>query len=45
MSTRIQMVRYTGAVGMAAMLEALSGQNDNLTLPLYLWSVLVVAVV
>jgi hypothetical protein len=27
---------------MAAMLEAVSEQNDNLTLPLYLWSVLVV---
>jgi dolichol kinase len=38
-------VRYAGAVGMAAALEALSGQNDNLTLPLYLWAVLVVAIV
>ncbi|KDR78911.1 hypothetical protein GALMADRAFT_64608 [Galerina marginata CBS 339.88] len=36
-------VRYLTAVAIAAVLEALSDQNDNLTLPLYMWSVLVTA--
>lgn len=30
-------------VGVSSVLEALSDQNDNLTLPLFLWSVLVLA--
>ncbi|KAF8920229.1 hypothetical protein CPB85DRAFT_1429038 [Mucidula mucida] len=35
--------RYLVVVSIAAALEAFSDQNDNLTLPLYLWSVLVLA--
>ncbi|TFK27165.1 dolichol kinase [Coprinopsis marcescibilis] len=35
-------VRYLVVAIMAALLEALSDQNDNLTLPLYMWSMLVV---
>jgi dolichol kinase len=41
----LKMARYAGAVMMAAVLEALSVQNDNLTVPLYMWSVLVIAVI
>ncbi|KAJ7678530.1 hypothetical protein B0H17DRAFT_1235796 [Mycena rosella] len=33
--------RYVLVVALAAVLEALSDQNDNLTLPLYTWSALV----
>ncbi|KIK96459.1 hypothetical protein PAXRUDRAFT_32371 [Paxillus rubicundulus Ve08.2h10] len=36
------MVRYGAVVGLSSVLEALSDQNDNLTLPLYMWSMLVV---
>ncbi|KAJ6631015.1 hypothetical protein B0H10DRAFT_1938590 [Mycena sp. CBHHK59/15] len=36
-------VRYIGVVAVASVLEALSDQNDNLTLPLYTWSALVLA--
>ncbi|KAJ7593538.1 hypothetical protein C8J56DRAFT_500602 [Mycena floridula] len=32
---------YLTVVGISSVLEALSDQNDNLTLPLYLWSMLV----
>jgi hypothetical protein len=39
-----QSVRYTIGVALGSALEALSIQNDNLTLPLYLWSVLLVNV-
>jgi dolichol kinase len=35
-----QTMRYTMAVVLSSLLEALSVQNDNLTLPLYMWSVL-----
>ncbi|KIJ14276.1 hypothetical protein PAXINDRAFT_135282 [Paxillus involutus ATCC 200175] len=35
-------VRYGAVVGLSSVLEALSDQNDNLTLPLYMWSMLVV---
>jgi len=35
------LVRYTVAVSLSAVLEAVSMQNDNLTLPLYLWCLLV----
>ncbi|KAJ7510380.1 hypothetical protein B0H11DRAFT_2168715 [Mycena galericulata] len=35
--------RYVLVVALAAVLEALSDQNDNLTLPLYTWSALVLA--
>jgi len=34
-------MRYSLGVAVSALLEALSDQNDNLTLPLYMWSVLV----
>ena len=37
-----QHVRYLVALVMSGLLEALSDQNDNLTLPLYMWSMLVV---
>jgi dolichol kinase len=39
----IQLVRYTTVVGLSATLEALSDQNDNLTLPLFMWSMLAIA--
>ncbi|KAF5382069.1 hypothetical protein D9615_004280 [Tricholomella constricta] len=35
--------RYIIVVGLSSVLEALSDQNDNLTLPLFMWSLLVVA--
>lgn len=36
------MVRYSVVAVLSSALEALSEQNDNLTLPLYMWSMLVV---
>jgi len=36
-----QTIRYLSVVVISAVLEALSDQNDNLTLPLYMWSMLV----
>ena len=33
--------RYGAVVAVGAVLEAVSGQNDNLTVPLYVWSMLV----
>jgi dolichol kinase len=38
-----QTLRYTLAVGLSSTLEALSAQNDNLTLPLYMWSILILS--
>ncbi|KAH7884669.1 Fph type histidine kinase [Phlebopus sp. FC_14] len=35
-------LRYTIVVILSSVLEAMSDQNDNLTLPLYMWSMLVV---
>ena len=35
-----QMARFGIAAGLAGCLEAFSVQNDNLTLPLYMWSML-----
>lgn len=35
-------MRYMGALIISGLLEALSDQNDNLTLPLFMWSVLVI---
>jgi len=35
------LARYAAAVSLSAGLEALSTQNDNLTLPLYMWCMLV----
>jgi len=37
-----QHARYLLALVMSGLLEALSDQNDNLTLPLYMWSMLVI---
>jgi dolichol kinase len=39
-----QTLRYLSVVVISAVLEALSDQNDNLILPLYMWSMLVVVV-
>ncbi|TFY82873.1 hypothetical protein EWM64_g1139 [Hericium alpestre] len=36
------MVRYAVIIGMSSVLEGLSVQNDNLTLPVYMWSVLTI---
>lgn len=36
------MRRYGVVTVLSSVLEALSEQNDNLTLPLYMWSMLVV---
>lgn len=33
--------RYGAAVAAGGLVEAVSGQNDNLTVPLYVWSMLV----
>jgi dolichol kinase len=41
----LQIFRYTVVVGLTAAIEALSVQNDNLTIPLFMWSVLRVTVV
>jgi dolichol kinase len=38
----LQTTRYAIVTFLASLLEALSVQNDNLTLPLYMWSMLVV---
>ncbi|KIM84287.1 hypothetical protein PILCRDRAFT_87687 [Piloderma croceum F 1598] len=37
------LMRYMVVVAFSSVLEALSDQNDNLTLPLYMWSMLAVA--
>lgn len=36
------MLRYAAVVTLVSVLEGLTDQNDNLTLPLYMWSMLVV---
>ena len=36
-----QMARFGVAAGLAGCLEAFSVQNDNLTLPLYMWAMVV----
>jgi len=38
---RFDLARYGAAVALGALLEALSMQNDNLVLPLYVWCLLV----
>jgi hypothetical protein len=38
-----QIVRYATVATLASVLEAFSVQNDNLTLPLYMWSMLAFA--
>jgi dolichol kinase len=37
-----KIVRYGIIIGVGSMLEAVSGQNDNIILPLYVWSMLVI---
>lgn len=39
-SWKPQIIRYGAAAVVASVLEAFSVQNDNLTLPLYMWSML-----
>ncbi|KAG6373418.1 Fph type histidine kinase [Boletus reticuloceps] len=43
LTERFSMIRYGVVTVLSSVLEALSEQNDNLTLPLYMWSMLVVA--
>lgn len=38
-----QVFRYAFVVGLSSLLEAFSVQNDNLILPMYMWSMLVFA--
>ncbi|KAF8624531.1 hypothetical protein AX15_005841 [Amanita polypyramis BW_CC] len=42
---RFSTAKYVGVVWVSGLLEALSEQNDNLTLPLYMWSMLVAVAV
>ncbi|KAG8213069.1 Fph type histidine kinase [Butyriboletus roseoflavus] len=42
LTERFSMTRYGVVAVLSSLLEALSEQNDNLTLPLYMWSILVV---
>jgi hypothetical protein len=35
-------VRYGMIMGLGSVLEAMSGQNDNIILPVYVWSVLAI---
>ncbi|KAH9983087.1 hypothetical protein BJV74DRAFT_980805 [Russula compacta] len=35
-------VRYGSIIGVGSMLEAVSGQNDNIILPVYVWSMLAI---
>jgi dolichol kinase len=37
-----KIVRYGIIIGLGSVLEAVSGQNDNIILPVYLWSMLVI---
>ena len=39
-SWKPQIIRYGAAAAVSSVLEAFSVQNDNLTLPLYMWSML-----
>ncbi|KAF8442414.1 hypothetical protein L210DRAFT_3611794 [Boletus edulis BED1] len=43
LTEQFSMIRYGVVTVLSSVLEALSEQNDNLTLPLYMWSMLVVA--
>ncbi|EPQ52743.1 hypothetical protein GLOTRDRAFT_117464 [Gloeophyllum trabeum ATCC 11539] len=43
LTERFSIVRYAAVAALSSVLEALSQQNDNLTLPLYMWSMLVIA--
>jgi hypothetical protein len=37
-----KVVRYGMIIGLGSVLEAMSGQNDNIILPVYVWSVLAI---
>jgi dolichol kinase len=37
-----EVVRYGMIIGLGSVLEAMSGQNDNIILPVYVWSMLVI---
>ncbi len=39
----VQVPRFVVVAGLAGLLEAFSVQNDNLTLPLYMWAMVVLA--
>ena len=41
--TCLQVARYISVAVISAILEALSDQNDNLTLPLFMWSMVAIA--
>ena len=38
----VKIVRYGIMIGLGSALEAVSGQNDNIILPVYTWSMLVI---
>jgi len=40
--TNCQTVRYGTIIGLGSVLEAMSGQNDNIILPVYIWSMLAI---
>lgn len=40
---RVQVPRFVVVAVLAGLLEAFSVQNDNLTLPLYMWAMTVLA--
>jgi len=40
-----KVVRYGMIIGLGSVLEAMSGQNDNIILPVYVWSVLAIGLV
>jgi len=35
-------MRYGTIIGLGSVLEAMSGQNDNIILPVYVWSMLAI---
>jgi dolichol kinase len=37
-----KVVRYGMIIGLGSVLEAMSGQNDNIILPVYMWSMLAI---
>jgi dolichol kinase len=40
-----QVVRYGAIIGLGSVLEAMSGQNDNIILPVYVWSMLAMGLI
>jgi dolichol kinase len=37
-----KVIRYGMIIGLGSVLEAMSGQNDNIILPVYMWSMLAI---